>query len=150
MITVVAAIITRDSRILICQRRADKAFPLNWEFPGGKVEPGESLADALTREIAEELGVQIKVGPQVYRSQHRYAELSAPIELVFFSAQISGEKPGENVPDEQFATEFAAFSVSAAFNEVKWVNPAELPEYEFLAANAELVSRIASGSLSLE
>jgi 8-oxo-dGTP diphosphatase len=136
MTTVVAAIIIRNSRLLICQRRRDKAFPLKWEFPGGKVEAGESLTDALTREILEELDVKIEIGREVYRAQHRYAELSSPIELVFYFAKITGE--------------LASFDVSGAFNKVAWVTPAELPGYEFLTANSELIGRLASGSLPHE
>ncbi|HEY4838232.1 MAG TPA: NUDIX domain-containing protein [Candidatus Acidoferrales bacterium] len=136
MTTVVAAIIARNSRLLICQRRRDRAFPLKWEFPGGKVEAGESLTEALGREILEELGVQIEAGREVYRTQYRYAELSAPIEIVFYTAKITDT--------------VEAFNASGAFEKVVWVTPAELPEYEFLAANTELVARVASGSLSLE
>jgi 8-oxo-dGTP diphosphatase len=136
MTTVVAAIIVQDSRLLICQRRRDKAFPLKWEFPGGKVETGESLTEALAREILEELGVRIEIGREVYRTQYRYAELAAPIEIVFNFARIAGE--------------LAAFSTSEAFEKVVWVGPAELSAYEFLSANTELIERIANGSLSLE
>jgi 8-oxo-dGTP diphosphatase len=136
MTTVVAAIIVRDSRVLICQRRRDKAFPLKWEFPGGKVEAGESLTEALTREILEELGVRIEIGREVERVEYRYAELAAPIEIVFYLARI--------------ADEIAAFGAGGAFEKVVWVGPAELSEYEFLAANAELIARIANGSLALE
>jgi 8-oxo-dGTP diphosphatase len=136
MTTVVAAIIVHDSRVLICQRRRDKSFPLKWEFPGGKVEAGESLTDALTREITEELGVPIKVGREVERVQHRYAEHSAAIEIVFYFARIVGE--------------LAALDANEAFEKVLWVSPAELSGYEFLAANTELVGRIANGSKSLE
>jgi len=150
MTTAVAAIIVRNSRLLICQRRRDKAFPLKWEFPGGKVEAGESLADALTREISEELGVRVEIGLEVERVQHRYAELSAPIELVFYFARIAGQDRPSELSDEQVAEELAAFNASGAFKKVVWVTPAELPEYEFLAANSALIGRIASGSLSLE
>jgi 8-oxo-dGTP diphosphatase len=150
MTTVVAAVITRNSRLLICQRRRDKAFPLKWEFPGGKVEAGESLTDALTREIWEELGVQVEIGREVYRTQHRYAELSAPIELVFYFAKIAGQNDAYELSDEKAATELAEFNASGAFKKVIWTGPAELPEYEFLEANSALVTRIASGSLPLE
>ena len=150
MTTVVAAIITRNSQILICQRRDDKAFPLKWEFPGGKVEAGESLTDALKREIWEELGVQIEIGREAYRTQHRYAELSAPIELVFYFAEIEGEKNGQQFSGEQIVEELETFNASGAFEKLVWVRPAELPEYEFLAANSALIGRLASGSLSLD
>jgi 8-oxo-dGTP diphosphatase len=136
MTTVVAAIIAKDSRLLICQRRRDKTFPLKWEFPGGKVEAGESETEALTREILEELGVRIEVGREVYRTQYRYAELSAAIELVFYLAKVTSE--------------LSAFDASGVFEKIAWEAPAELSKYEFLAANAELIARIANGSLSLE
>ena len=150
MTTVVAAIIIRNSRLLICQRRKDKAFPLKWEFPGGKVEAGESLTDALTREISEELGVRIEVGREAYRTQHSYAELSTPIELVFYFAKIVTDKNDRHFPDEEIAGELAAFNASGPFQRVVWVKPVELPEYEFLAANSALIGRLSSGSLSLE
>jgi 8-oxo-dGTP diphosphatase len=143
MTTVVAAIIVRNSHLLICQRRKDKAFPLKWEFPGGKVETGESLADALTREISEELGVEIEIGRQVNRTQYRYAELSAPIEIVFYFAKIADELSNQVV-------ELAGFNVSGAFEKVVWVTTAKLIEYEFLAANAELIAQLVGGSLALE
>jgi|ERR1700678_401191 len=136
MTTVVTAIIVRESRLLICQRRRDKAFPLKWEFPGGKVEAGESLAGALRREILEELGVQIEIGCEVERVRHRYAELSASIEIVFYFARIVGER--------------AAFNAGGAFEKVVWVTPEDLPGYEFLDANGSLIVQIASGALPLE
>jgi 8-oxo-dGTP diphosphatase len=150
MTTVVAALITRDSRLLICQRRRDKAFPLKWEFPGGKVESGESLIDGLTREISEELGVQIQIGREAYRTQYRYEELSAPIELVFYFAKISADGNGRHFSDEEIASELATFKASEAFERVIWVTAAELPVYEFLAANSTLIGRITGGSLAIE
>ena len=148
--TVVAAIIIRNSRALICQRRSDRAFPLKWEFPGGKVETGESPTDALTREISEELGVEIEIGREAFRTQHRYAEFPAPIEIVIYFAKIAGEKSGREFSDENIAAELTTFNASGAFKKVAWVGAAELPEYEFLAANSALIGRLASGSLSLE
>ena len=62
---VVAAIIVRDSKILICQRTEDQAMPLKWEFPGGKVERDEDLKDALHRELDEELGIDAVIGRKV-------------------------------------------------------------------------------------
>lgn len=150
MTTVVAAIIARDSRLLICQRRHDKTFPLKWEFPGGKVEAGESVTGALAREILEELGVGIEIGREVYRTQYLYEELSATIEVVFYFAKIADKKNVGGLLDGHFDAELDAFNVSGAFEKVSWVAPTELSRYEFLAANAELIGRIESGSLSLE
>jgi len=73
-IQVVAALIADNGRLLICQRRRDAAFPLKWEFPGGKVKPGEPPEAALRRELEEELGVQAAVGALVFEHTHRYAE----------------------------------------------------------------------------
>src|SRR5271170_2445324 len=82
MTTVVAAIIEREQKILICQRRADGAHPLKWEFPGGKVEAGESLEVALARELREELGIGARIGDEVMRYEFAYPGKKA-ILLVF-------------------------------------------------------------------
>jgi 8-oxo-dGTP diphosphatase len=71
---VVAAFIERRGRVLLSQRRSDQSFPLAWEFPGGKVEPGEDLTSALVREIREELGCSIRVGQIVDLVFHAYPE----------------------------------------------------------------------------
>jgi len=87
MVTVVAALIEQSARMLICQRSRNGSFPLSWEFPGGKVEPGESLPEALARELREELGVASIIGAEQYRTRHSYAhqpELADGLELVFF------------------------------------------------------------------
>ena len=71
---VVAAFIERRGRVLLSQRRADQSFPLAWEFPGGKVEPGEELISALVREIREELACTIRVGKILDLVFHAYPE----------------------------------------------------------------------------
>src|SRR4029077_17299874 len=88
MITVVAALIYSDGKLLVCQRKRGTSFAMMREFPGGKVNSGETLERALTRELEEELGISAAIGPEVYRTQHRSADLSDPIELIFFSAHI--------------------------------------------------------------
>jgi 8-oxo-dGTP diphosphatase len=70
----VAALLERGDRVLLSQRRADQSWPLCWEFPGGKVEPGESAEAALVREIREELGCVIRVGEMVESVRHSYPE----------------------------------------------------------------------------
>ena len=84
MITVVAALIHSDGKLLVCQRKRGTSFAMMWEFPGGKVKSGETLERSLARELEEELGTSAAIGPEVYRTQHRYAELSDPIELIIF------------------------------------------------------------------
>jgi 8-oxo-dGTP diphosphatase len=72
MLTVVAALIESDGKLLVCQRRRGSMFELLWEFPGGKAEPGENLRSALLRELEEELGVRAKVGRELHRQVYTY------------------------------------------------------------------------------
>ena len=132
MITVAAAVIEQDGRLLICQRRRTDAFALKWEFPGGKVRPAESAAEALARELAEELGVTAAIGPEVYRTRHRYAEYLDELELVFFLAALDARKVR-----------------NLAFERIAWAEPATLPHYDFLPADRELVSLLSNGTLCL-
>src|SRR5579862_532856 len=87
-LTVAAALIIRNSKLLVCQRRRDDSHALEWEFPGGKVEPGESPAQALARELREELGIEATIGKELFRTSHRYGEFQAELELIFFQATI--------------------------------------------------------------
>ena len=132
MITVVAALIYSDGKLLVCQRRSGTSFAMMWEFPGGKVKSGETLERALTRELEEELGISAAIGPEVYRTQHRYAELSDPIVLIFFSAHIDPRSVRNLV-----------------FEKIDWRIPSSLPELNFLPADTELIEKLASGALSI-
>src|SRR5438445_13825539 len=71
-ITVVAGLIQQGGQLLVCQRRRDGAFALKWEFPGGKVEPGETYEKGLRRELHEELGIDAHIGREAYRTAHDY------------------------------------------------------------------------------
>jgi 8-oxo-dGTP diphosphatase len=84
MTTVVAGILERDGRVLICRRRADQPHPLKWEFPGGKVEAGETAQAALMRELREELGVESEPGTEITRYEFAYPG-KHPILLIFLS-----------------------------------------------------------------
>ena len=130
MIMVVAAVIEADSRVLICQRRKDDKFPLLWEFPGGKVEPGETPEEALARELQEELGVRAEIGGELYRTRHSYKELADGIELIFFSAVI-GATPGNFVYE--------------AFEQIAWAKRDELGNFQFLPADRGLVELLQRG-----
>ena len=91
MVEVVAAIIERDGGVLICQRQPGQSHPLQWEFPGGKVEPGETPPQALARELEEELGIRGAAGDEVARYEFTYPG-KQPITLIFFRvASFLGE-----------------------------------------------------------
>src|SRR5579859_2573495 len=91
MIQVVAAILERDGKILICRRTAEQSHPLKWEFPGGKVEPGESPGEALARELEEELGMEGSETKEITRYEYCYPE-KKPILLIFLRVtQFRGE-----------------------------------------------------------
>ena len=126
---VVAALIVRDSKILICQRTQAQALPLKWEFPGGKVERDEDLKDALHRELYEELGIDAVIGRKVAAIQHTYGS-GASLELYFYRV-------------DQFTNEIE----NRIFRDVRWVERKELPTYDFLEADVRLIKDISAGKL---
>jgi 8-oxo-dGTP diphosphatase len=130
MLTVVAALIEHQGRILACQRARGGRCELMWEFPGGKIERGETPEQALARELWEELGVFAKIGREVFRTTWASVEMAEPIELIFFTACIA--------PDEIQNREF---------EQLAWREAATLPELNFLAADRELIDQLASGSV---
>lgn len=132
MLTVVAALIQSNGKLLVCQRRRGDTFGMLWEFPGGKVKPNESLEAALQRELHEELGTTARIGREVYRTRHQYAEMGDAIELVFFAAAI---EPSE--------------AKNIVFEQILWRDPASLPELNFLPADRELIDKLSSGALHL-
>jgi 8-oxo-dGTP diphosphatase len=134
MRTVVAALITRDSKLLVCQRRRDDSHALKWEFPGGKVEAGESPVQALTRELREELGVDATIGSEFFRTGHRYKEFQDDFLLIFFRAEIDPFVPLQNLVFERF----------------EWSDPSALSRYDFLQADKELIGLLSSGSIRLD
>jgi len=124
-VTVVAAVIERDGKLLITRRRAGTHLAGLWEFPGGKPEPGESLGAALRREIAEELGAAVRVGSPLETVDWQYPDKA--VRLVFFHCGIDGEpRPLEG-------------------QEMAWVAPRDLWRYTFPAADAVLIERLRRG-----
>jgi len=131
LLVVVAALIVSEGRILACRRRKGDAFELKWEFPGGKVAPGESPQAALARELQEELGVGASVGKEIYRTRHRYAGMCREIELMFFAVQAD-----------------PSAMRNLAFDQIAWVPLADLSSLDFLPADRELIGLLSSGRLA--
>lgn len=126
---VVAALIFKDGKILVCQRTRHQTMPLKWEFPGGKIEEGEQPRDALRRELDEELGIDAKVGDEVARIKHQYKSGSS-VELRFF---VVHEYKGE--------------LENKIFRDMRWSERSELPSFDFLEADLELVKDLAAGKV---
>jgi len=131
MLHVVAAVIERsDRRFLIGQRRRGDTSPLKWEFPGGKVRTRETLEQALSRELREELGVTLTKSVKIASVRHHYAATPEELEIHFFAAQFSEPDISPHV-----------------FEQIAWVLPKELSTYDFLAANRELIAHLATGRI---
>jgi 8-oxo-dGTP diphosphatase len=131
MILVVAAVIEReDRRVLIGQRRKNDSSPLKWEFPGGKVQNGEPPETALARELREELGVNLTKCAEIGRVRHQYSNMPGELEIRFYAAAFAE-------PD----------ITPLCFEQVAWVLPRELGEYDFLAANGPLIADLATGRI---
>lgn len=129
MIRVVAGIIVRGDEILVCQRTKHQSMPLKWEFPGGKIEHGEQPRDALRRELEEELGIKATVGDEVQRILHAYPN-GATVELRFYV-----------VPSFEGELE------NRIFRDVQWAKRTELPNFDFLEADAPVVKDLAERKL---
>jgi 8-oxo-dGTP diphosphatase len=129
---VVAGLIMRDGRVLITQRTATQSLALKWEFPGGKVEPGEAPVDALIRELREEIGVTVRVDRVWDVLFHAYPEFDL-VMLVY---------PCTIVPpdDEPRPVEVA---------DLVWALPSELPNWEILPADRPLVDRLIAEGLPM-
>lgn len=114
MRTVAAGILERDGRILVCRRRADQYHALKWEFPGGKVEAGETPAAALARELREELGIESECGPELSSYEFAYPG-GRPILLVFFAV-----------------TKWRGQIQNLIFDRIEWIEPRKLADFDFL------------------
>ncbi|HYD50474.1 MAG TPA: (deoxy)nucleoside triphosphate pyrophosphohydrolase [Terriglobales bacterium] len=129
-LAVAAGVICRDGRILVCQRAFDGAHPGKFELPGGKTEPGESLAQCLVRELREELGVAVVPGALLWQSRHRYPG-QRPVVLSFFAVE---ELRGE--------------IVNRVFASLRWVAVAELASVDWLEGDVELVTQLRQGKVA--
>jgi len=119
MVEVVAALIWDGERFLICQRPEHKARGLLWEYVGGKVEPGETKEEALTRECREELGVTVAVGDVFMDVVHEYPDIT--VHLTLFHASIA-----------------EGTIRLLEHNAISWITPAEIPDYDFCPADKDI------------
>ena len=131
MIRVAAGILVRKGRVLICRRRKGGPHALKWEFPGGKIQEGETAEAALCRELREELSIVLRPGRlrDLDTVRHRYPG-GPDVEIRFFQAG-----------------EFAGEPENLAFEEIAWVAVPDLPGHDFLEADRPLVARIAAGGV---
>jgi mutator protein MutT len=125
---VVAAVVRRGDTILVTRRPDKPGRPGQWEFPGGKVEPGESEPDALRREISEELGTGLSVGPLLLRHVHAYPDLE--VELAFYAARL---------PD-------GAAPRPLGVADIAWAPADGLAAYDFLEADRAVLGELARAS----
>jgi 8-oxo-dGTP diphosphatase len=126
---VVAGILVRGDEILCCQRNEHQALPFKWEFPGGKIEPGETPQEALRRELDEELGIGAEIGAQVAEVDHTYLNGNS-VRLRFFQVdRYQGELQNR------------------IFHDIRWVIRKELLKLDFLDADREIVLQLAAGEL---
>ena len=123
MVEVVAALIWQGGKFMICQRPANKARALLWEFVGGKVEIGETKENALIRECKEELDIILSVGDAFMDVTHEYPDIM--VHLTLFNATITEGKPQK-----------------LEHNDIKWITPSEIPNYDFCPADVEILERI--------
>ena len=123
MTEVVAALIWQGEKFMICQRPAHKARGLLWEFIGGKVEAGETPQEALIRECREEIGVLLSVGDVFMDVTHEYPDLT--VHLTLFHATVAEGEPQ-----------------MLEHNDIQWITPEEIPNYDFCPADVEILDRI--------
>lgn len=127
MTTVAVGLLERSGRLLICRRRRNQVHGGKWEFPGGKVEPGETPREALIRELGEELGIDVVAAEEAVRYDYTYPGERSVL-LVFFTV---GSYRGRIRP--------------SGFAEVRWESRAELPRYDFLEGDGRIVRELAEG-----
>ncbi len=118
---VACAIIEQDGTVLTAQRSATMSLPLKWEFPGGKIEAGETAEECLIRELREELGVSIFIGSALSPATHSYQDFT--VTLYPFTCSLTG---GTVTMHEHHA--------------LKWVEPQQMPELDWAAADLPVIS----------
>ncbi len=122
-VEVAAALIWEGGKFMICRRPVHKARGLRWEFAGGKVEPGETKEQALIRECREELAVTVSVGEVFMEVTHTYPDIT--VRLTVFHAAVTAGTPRK-----------------LEHNDIRWITPEEIPQYDFCPADEAILRRI--------
>ena len=124
---VAVGIILKDGQVLACQRRRDATYPLKWEFPGGKLEPGESAEQALERELREELTIEVLLCKEFFRQEWLYGEGEDGRSFRVFYFLVD---------------DFSGEPVNLAFEQILWTSPNRLQTMDILEGNREAVERL--------
>ena len=127
MTRVVVALIESRGKVLICRRRQDQKHPGKWEFPGGKLEQGETLRQALSREVLEELGIDVKPGKEITTYKHQYPG-EKEIELSFFHIKIAEQEVDKR-----------------QFSEIRWEPVHKLQLFDFLEGDVKFIGELVGG-----
>jgi 8-oxo-dGTP diphosphatase len=130
-VQVTAGVLSRGDRILACQRARGTLHASKWEFPGGKVEPGETLQECLRRELEEELGIHAVIGRRLWEGGHTYPGRGR-ITLTFFAISA-----------------YEGVLTNLVFEEIRWVRVADLKDIDFLEADREFVERLVNREIRL-
>jgi mutator protein MutT len=123
LMEVVAALIWKDDKFLICQRPENKALGLLWEFVGGKVENGETKEQALIRECREELGITLSIGEVFMDVIHEYPDFT--VHMTLFNASIAEGEPQK-----------------LEHNDIRWITVHEIPQFDFCPADEKILKRL--------
>ncbi|MCF7803762.1 MAG: 8-oxo-dGTP diphosphatase MutT [Candidatus Marinimicrobia bacterium] len=115
-------LMNEDDQVLICQRKEETSHPLKWEFPGGKIEDGETPREALRRELVEELAVDIKIEDELVAYDYTYPN-GLTVNLTFY-----------------MITDYLPDPMNLAFADIRWVDIAELDEYDFLDGDQSVIN----------
>jgi 8-oxo-dGTP diphosphatase len=125
-VEVVAGLIFDEDHVLVCQRDSGGPFALKWEFPGGKLEPGEGCESALRRELKEELDIEAGRLSEIFRHEHLYPEI-ARVKLRFFRVE-----------------DYFGELKNLVFQQIKWIPIKELTQIDFLDGDRPIVQKLVS------
>jgi len=131
IIEVVAGLIFKDGLLLAFQRMAQGAFPLKWEFPGGKIESGEEPSEALTRELREELGIDVDDMKEVFTHRHTYSGFST-VKLKFFRVPV-----------------YRGEMINRVFEQIRWAGMDGLAQLDFLDGDRPVIEWLMNGQGSV-